>query len=619
MHLHAHYLQLCDALDRGGEQLTVKITLEEIADTLYCTPRNAKLLLKKMAESGWIRWKPGRGRGNVSELQFVMPRELIIMESAMESAEKGDLEEALKLIDASEQRIKLKDTFVGWMFKRFGYREVQTDEKQLATMHIPLKSPIVTLDPARVTYAVDSHIARHVFDTLVAYDPERDVFEPYLAYHWEHNGDCSSWTFYLRKGVRFHNGRELTAEDVAFTFNRLLDPEGPTAYRWLMEQVDQTVVIDRYVLEVRLRTSNYLFLRMLHSVGASIVPKDVYDTAEYAEPRLPVGTGAFRVERVNDYMIRLKAFDDYYGYRPHLDLIEMWVMPDGSDEIEAFSSVVWGEVACDRRGAKVPFPILGGATDRWEQIEKTTYGCGLLTFNLRKSGPLQDERWRSAIDLLIGRESMVSSLGGNRIGPARGFYPESNYVDVTPMNVQEAKARIQASAYANERLKLYTYVHHEVDARWVVEQCALGGLEVELVILSEKEMADEARIGEADMIIFQFVAEDDQICVFELLKMSNSFVRAHLSPTMAQLVDDRLLEIWAQPDEIVRRRKFGELIAELHAEKAFLFMLHKTWRTAYPGSVKGVKFNSFGLIDFKQIWFPHRGAKEGNRTTRSES
>jgi MarR-like DNA-binding transcriptional regulator SgrR of sgrS sRNA len=108
------------------------------------------------------------------------------------------------------------------------------------------------------------------------------------------------------------------------------------------------------------------------------------------------------------------------------------------------------------------------------------------------------------------------------------------------------------------------------------------------------------------MILYQFVVEDDLICLFELLKMSNSYVRAHLNPELAKIVDVGIEELWAIPDEAERLSRFTRLIEELQRHKAFLFMLHKTWRTAYPGSVKGVVFNSFGWIDFKQAWFTHR-------------
>jgi SgrR family transcriptional regulator len=613
MQAHAYYLQLCSAYEHGLNGTPVSVTLEELAENLYCTPRNAKILLKKMADSGWLRWVPGRGRGNVSKLTFLMPRELIVMEAAVDAAIKGDLEEAFALIHGDAQSKKLTDAFVTWLFKHFGYKEIQADEKQLATLHIPLKKPVVTLDPAYSFYAVDSHLVRQLFDTLVLYDSASRIYEPKLAHHWEHNADCTIWIFHLRKGVRFHNGREMTADDVKFTFDRLADPAAHSPHRWLVEHVAETVAVDRYVVEVRLKRPHYAFLRLLQSTGASILPKEVYDGADESQTQamLPVGTGAFRMERNNGYIIRLRAFDDYYGYRPHLDLIEMWVLPEQYDDY-GFSSIVWGEVACDRRGAKIPFPLTGSMpredelySGSWTNTESAIFGCGLLTFNLNKPGPMQDERFRHAIDLLIGREEMIRKLGGNRTAPARGFIPNVNYVDVAPFNADEAQKLLEQCGYAGEPLKLFTYSHHIEDAEWIRSQCGLAGVRIDVCPAPEKEMTENRAICEADLILYQLVVEDDLIYLIETLKMFNSYVRAHLNPELEKLVDDRIDELWAVEDEEEGRLRFTKLIEELQRRRTFLFLLHKSWRTAYSPSVKGVVFNSFGWIDFKQVWFTH--------------
>jgi len=82
----------------------------------------------------------------------------------------------------------------------------------------------VTLDPARIADIYSRSVAEQIFDGLVRFDQTLTI-TPALAQHWKASRDGLSWTFTLRKGVKFHHGREVTADDVIYSFTRLLDPK----------------------------------------------------------------------------------------------------------------------------------------------------------------------------------------------------------------------------------------------------------------------------------------------------------------------------------------------------------------------------------------------------------
>ncbi|MFC0211586.1 ABC transporter substrate-binding protein [Paenibacillus chartarius] len=92
--------------------------------------------------------------------------------------------------------------------------------------HLCACSRVRSLDPAQLYYSRDLHFIKQVFDTLVRFDPVYQSLEPHLAYAWECDESACSWTFYLRKGVHFHHGRELTAGDAAWTHQTVLQPDG---------------------------------------------------------------------------------------------------------------------------------------------------------------------------------------------------------------------------------------------------------------------------------------------------------------------------------------------------------------------------------------------------------
>ncbi len=81
----------------------------------------------------------------------------------------------------------------------------------------------IALDPVYATMRSECHMVKHIFDTLVYINEERTAIEPGLAFHWEYNDEEKIWTFYLRKGVHFHNGKRLTAHDVYIFIESIYD------------------------------------------------------------------------------------------------------------------------------------------------------------------------------------------------------------------------------------------------------------------------------------------------------------------------------------------------------------------------------------------------------------
>jgi MarR-like DNA-binding transcriptional regulator SgrR of sgrS sRNA len=94
----------------------------------------------------------------------------------------------------------------------------------------------VTLDPTFVTDAYGGHIVHQIFDGLVQFNAHLKPL-PALAEYWEASQDGRMWTFALRRGVKFHHGRELTAQDVVYSFTRLLGPKRPMPVTELFRRI----------------------------------------------------------------------------------------------------------------------------------------------------------------------------------------------------------------------------------------------------------------------------------------------------------------------------------------------------------------------------------------------
>jgi len=190
-----------------------------------------------------------------------------------------------------------------------------------------------------------------IYDSLVELDEKLGV-KPLLAESWEVSRDGLTYTFKLKKGVKWHDGKAFTARDVAFTFYSVLDPKVTTPHRGYFdalvgfpeltnkdnpkkpEELAQKPieVLDDYTIRFRLRYPYGAFLAVLVNPRAGIVPEHILkgqdlNTAEFN--RKPVGTGPFKfVEWKRGERIVLEANPDYHSGRPALDRLIYRVIPD---------------------------------------------------------------------------------------------------------------------------------------------------------------------------------------------------------------------------------------------------------------------------------------------------
>lgn len=120
----------------------------------------------------------------------------------------------------------------------------------------------------------------------------------------------------------FHHGREMTANDVSYSLSRLMDLGLSACQGWMTEGIENIRVLNRSALAIELKQPNELFLQQLAHPSLAILPEEICRDNEGIFGRMPIGTGPFRLERNDDYICKLRAFDSYFGVRPHLDQLK---------------------------------------------------------------------------------------------------------------------------------------------------------------------------------------------------------------------------------------------------------------------------------------------------------
>ncbi len=257
------------------------------------------------------------------------------------------------------------------------------------------------LDP-RLATDVSSGLVNDLFyDGLVMWDEELNV-QPLVAEDYELTEEV--FTFYLREGVKFHDGKELTAEDVKYTFDTIRDPDFEARNLPLYEPVAEIEIVDDYTVKFHLSEPNAPLIYYLH-VG--IIPKHIAEEEgdEYLQTN-PVGAGPFEFVEwsPNDY-IELKANDDYWDGRPHIDKIMFKPIPED----------VTRRVELETGGVHIAFPVPPEDVERMQEDpdvdlqEQPGSGFEYISFD-HTQPPFDDVRVRQAIAYAIDREEIIDHV-----------------------------------------------------------------------------------------------------------------------------------------------------------------------------------------------------------------
>ncbi len=308
------------------------------------------------------------------------------------------------------------------------------------------ESSPTNLDPRLATDANSARIIGLIFNSLLRFDEKLNLV-PDLSEKWE-NPNPVTYIFYLRKGIRFHNGNELTAEDVKYTFESILNPSFLSPHRKSYEKIKAIIVIDKYTVKFVLSESYATFLI---NMTMGIVPKDDAEKAKRDFTIRPIGTGPFIfLKWIADERIELKRNSDYFEGKAKLSKLIFKIISDDTIRLLGLKT---GEI--DFIQNAIP-PDLLDSLNKDKNITILT-GDGVnysyLGFNLTDP-VLKDKRVRKAIAYAIDRNSIITNLLAGIAEPATGVLPKNNWAhekDVTryEYNPDKAKRLLDEAGFAD--------------------------------------------------------------------------------------------------------------------------------------------------------------------------
>ena len=200
-------------------------------------------------------------------------------------------------------------------------------------VQLPTEPPGLDLTTNPAT-AIAQVVLDNVQEGLIKIDRTGKMI-PWLAERW-YTSDSKNYTFFLRKNVRFHNGREMRAGDVKFALDRAVNPETKHPYRTQYEAIQDVIVKDDYTITVSLKKLDATFLYTLARQGSVIYPREAVDTLKTQ----PLGTGPFTVSEWvrGDRIVLTKNKDYWVKGLPHLDKVTYRFIPDPNAVLAALKA-----------------------------------------------------------------------------------------------------------------------------------------------------------------------------------------------------------------------------------------------------------------------------------------
>jgi len=480
-----------------------------------------------------------------------------------------------------------------------------------------------SLDPIHSKYYWESEIVLQIFDGLLRFDQNLNL-APALAEDWQVSSDGRIYTFRLRKGVYFHNGREVTANDFIYSIARHLHPKsksedaeyytkilGAGDYRHgKTDSIPGLTSPDPHTLKIILEQSYAPFLRVLAQQSASVVPQEAIEKQGADFGRHPVGTGPFYFKGwAPSGEILLSANPRYFEGRPYLDGISIKTLLDLSPQ-RTFDDFRDGKLDI----SFVPNEHLQTVQSNkdWEFLSRSAFRFIYLGMNMRDR-MMRDHNIRRAVCFSINKSEIMGNDPDFTI--MKNLIPVSLLGSNPPMDedvysVEAARQALKRSRFFGDqplRVSLWHATPTE-ERRKLLSRLAVclrdSGIEAEVKIASSvKQFLERIHSGEAQLFLYGEVIDfPDPHALFNRLFNSKSEgnLFAYQNPAVDRLLlegqtavtDDSRAPIYAQVEKLIMQDHV--IVPLVSARNSFVTQ----------SRVQGIELNSMGLqyLPFRKVW-----------------
>jgi len=292
----------------------------------------------------------------------------------------------------------------------------------------------------------------NIFQSLLTRDPETTEIIPLVAESWEIADDHLTYTFHLRRDATFSDGEPLTAHDVAFSYDLIMDPANDTAsIRSYYTDVERVEVLDDYTVAIHCTQPYFRHLQTFG--GASILPQHVYGEGDFnthPNNRRPIGSGPYVFEswRTNQEIVLARREDYWHEKKPYLDKLVYKIITDDNAAFQVLQRQELDRMRLSpehwvRRAATPQFEAMFDKHTLYSPIDGYLGRFGWIGWNLRRP-QFEDARVRQALTMLLDRQTILDTVfhGLGRVVTGYDFPDTPEYdQSIEPWPYDPARAR----------------------------------------------------------------------------------------------------------------------------------------------------------------------------------
>lgn len=480
-------------------------------------------------------------------------------------------------------------------FLIFGCSSEKNEEKS----NIPKEKTVVvsqgskpkTLDPNMYNEIPALFVTEQIFNTLFKIDENGNIM-PELAESYEYVSP-TELVIKIKKGVKFHNGDILTANDVAFSINRMLEKP---ASRIMIDVIDNVEILDESTIKLNLKhSSGPLLFSLAHPLTAILNEKDTKAKNGVISTE-PVGTGAYKFVNWGDgEKIELVAFDDYFEGRAKIDKLIVRAIVEASSRLAALET---GEIDIALSVSPIDSEIVAN-NPKLELISKPTTSTEYITLNNTKP-PFDNKDFRLAVNYALDKQAMADSVFMGMAQPATSIvspnvFGHSKEVKGYEYNPEKAKELIAKSGIKNPSFTLYC---NDSAIRLQLAQIVQAnlkdvGIDMKIETLEWGTYLQKTAQGEHTALIGGWVSgtSDADIVLYPLLH-SSSHGGAGNRAFYTNKEFDKIVELGRESvDPEKRKEYYKQAQAILQEEAPFALLLYKNEGIGINKRIKGFKYD----------------------------
>lgn len=481
------------------------------------------------------------------------------------------------------------------------------------------------------TFNASSHT---VYNTLVEFKQGSTNVEPGLAESWTVSKDGLTYTFKLRKGVKFHASdvfkptRDFNADDVLFSFNRQRDPKHPYnkvsggSYEYF-----QGMEMDKIIKDIQ-KKDDYTVVFSLSQREAPFLANMAMDfasilSAEYGDAMLkaktpekmdnaPIGTGPFVFKSYQkDTLIRYTANADYWKGKPAIENLVFAITPDASVRSQKLKA---GECHLIAEPAPQDIDALK-ANNKIEVLDKEGLNVGYLAFNVEKA-PFSKKEVREAINYALNRKAYIEAIYMNRAALAKNPIPPTiwsynNNTKDFDYNPEKAKELLKKAGYANgfetEMWTLPVSRPYNPAGKKMGEMMqadlAKVGIKVKLVTYDWPTYLEKSKNGEHQMIQMGWTGDNGDPDNFFNVLLGCPSIKAgsNLARWCNKSFNDLIQQAKQTPDQKKRTSLYMQAQTIFKEEAPWATLAHARVYRAMSKAVTGYQIHPFGTEQFEKV------------------